>query len=140
MGCVYSKVDMTLCSKKSKITLDPKRAILNPGDHMQLFIRHDVPLRELIDIAVYCLHQNMVLYISGQVVNQKLFLLPVSGSGSLEQVDFSSLFYGQRKDMQAVLVKNGPAQVNYIVSYADEGDQEVPAERPIVVSPADSTL
>ena len=131
-------------SKKSKVTLDPTRAILNPGDQMQLSIRHDCkelgPLRELIDIAVNGLPQNMVLDVSGQIVNQKLSLLPVSGKGSLEQVDFGSLFYGQCKDIQAVLVNNGPAQVNYTVSYPDEGDQEVPVERPIVISPADGTL
>jgi hypothetical protein len=131
--------------KSSKVVLDPMRATIDPGGLLNLSIRYDCKdlgaLRELVEVGINGLPQNMVLDVCGQVVSQKLSLLAFDGKRSLEQVDFGTLYYGQSKDIKAILVNNGPVQVNYTISYPDEGESDgTPADRPIVMFPPDGTL
>lgn len=131
--------------KGSKLVLDPLKGIIDPNGQLNLTIRLDCKelgaIRELIEVSINGLPQHMVLDVSGQVVNQKLSLLSFDSKCSLEQVDFGTLYYGQTKVIKAILVNNGPVQVNYTVSFPDDVENDgAPTERLIAVYPPDGTL
>ena len=65
---------------------------------------------------------NLILDVVAQVVTQKLTLLSTENGASLDSIAFGGLYYGQKKEIHALLVNSGPKQLSFSVSYADEDD------------------
>jgi len=128
----------------SKFTLSVGSTVIEPHSSFTLTVKCDCKtlgsIRELVTVDLPGVAENMVLDVSAQVVKHTLSLLTASDSNLLEHVDFGAMCYGQAKTVEAVLVNNGPQQVNFTVNFPDEDADSSGPEKQITISPMDGTL
>lgn len=80
--------------------------------------------REMLRVKVSGYPDPFPLDVSAQTVLQRLSLLQAGGNGLIDNLEFGTVFYGQSKSIPAVLVNNGPQQVNYFVTYISDDDDK----------------
>lgn len=80
--------------------------------------------REMLRVKVSGYPDPLPLDLSAQTVLQRLSLLQSGGNGIIDNLEFGTVFYGQSKAISAVLVNNGPQQVNYFVTYMSDDDDK----------------
>jgi hypothetical protein len=115
-------------TRESKFQLDPLKSSIEPKSTLTLNIRCDTrelgSYRELIPLTVTGLAEEMTLDISAQVLNQKLNLMSGDKKGILDHLDFGTLYYGQSKEIRAVLVNTGPILANYTIGFQDDAESD----------------
>ena len=128
----------------SKLTLDATSAKIEPKQKFTLNVKCDCKslglIRELVRVDVPGVAENMILDVSAQVVQHTLSLLSAQDKSLLEHVEFGAMFYGQSKSVEAILVNNGPQQVNFTITFPDEDSEGGGPEKYISISPMDGTL
>jgi hypothetical protein len=128
----------------SKLSLPVTSTVIEPHSSFTLTVRCDCktlgPIRELVMVDLPGVAENMVLDVSAQVVKHTLSLLTVQGNNLLEHVDFGAMCYGQTKSVEAILVNNGPQQINFTVNFPDDDADSSGPEKQISISPMDGTL
>ena len=128
----------------SKFILDSSTAVIEPHNSFALTIKCDCktlgPAREMIKVDIPGVSENMFLDVSAQVVAHTLSLLTAQDNKLLELADFGTMFYGQAKTIEAILVNNGPQQVNFTVNFPDDESDSSGLEKQMSVTPMDGTL
>ena len=128
----------------SKFALGAASAKIEPHSKYSLTIRCDCktlgPIRELIRVDLPGVTENLVLDVSAQVVAHTLSLLTAHDHKLLELVEFGPMYYGQTKSVKAILVNNGPQQVNFTVNFPDDEADSAGPEKQMSISPMDGTL
>lgn len=115
-------------TRECKFQLDPLKATIQPQSTLNLNIRCDTrelgSYRELVPLTVTGLAEEMTLDISAQVLNQKLNLMSLDKKGILDNLDFGTLYYGQSKEIRAVLVNTGPILANFTIGFQDDAESD----------------
>lgn len=131
-------------NSNSKLMLDAAAVKIEPHSKFSLTVKCDCktlgPIRELITVNLPGIAENMILDVSAQVIAHTLSLLSARDNSLLELVDFGALFYGQTQQVEAILVNNGPQQVNFTVNFPDEEADSSGLEKQMCISPMDGTL
>lgn len=108
----------------TRVKLTPAKLDLLPGSKGSVAVSFEArelgPWREFIQVVGPGILNPGVLDVTVQVVDQKLSLLAANNGGILDNVDFGSLFYGESKTVDALLVNTGPQQLSFGVLYDDE--------------------
>jgi hypothetical protein len=62
------------------------------------------------------------------VVEQRLSVVFANGAGQATEISFGTLFFGETREADAVLVNNGPDEVRFNVAFTKESGREKEAE------------
>jgi hypothetical protein len=115
-------------TRESKFILEPLKTTIQPNTTFTLNLRCDTrelgTFREIIPMTVTGLLEEMTLDLSAHVLNQKLNLMSSDKKTILDHLDFGTVFYGQVKEIRAVLVNTGPLLANYTIGFQDEIDSD----------------
>lgn len=163
VGEVSGTVSLRLGTECVCLTLDPSSITIPAKAKGKISIqcvgKSLGPIRELIQVNISGIPNHMILDVNGQVIVQKISLVPAEGGGHnslglMDHVDFGTLFYGMSKVIKAFLVNSGPQPVNFNVQFPDEldmshmsqgGDVSTPGlldvpSRSILISPMDGVI
>lgn len=128
----------------SKFLLGTATTKIEPHSEFSLTIRCDCktlgPIRELIRVDMPGVAENMILDVSAQVVAHTLSLMSAHDNKVLDMVEFGAMYYGQSKSVKAILINNGPQQVNFTVNFPDDDADSAGPEKQMSISPMDGTL
>jgi hypothetical protein len=139
-------------TRESKFFLEPLKTTIEPGTTCILNVRCDTrevgTFREVIPISVTGLLEEMTLDLSAQVLSQRLNLMSADKKSILDHVDFGTLYYGQTKEIHAVLVNTGPITANYTIGFQDDLESADPQGsttgggemKSISITPLDGTI
>lgn len=106
------------------------------------------PFRALAKV-MFSGQPDRMLDITATVVEQRLELVLPDGGGQMSELHFGTLFYGQQREVTALLVNNGPNPAHFSTSIEDAkagdtnaagSDSDDEAFNPIHVLPLDGTI
>ena len=128
---------------ESMLTIEPAELTLQSNETRKIALEVQCDdlgeFREAVMVDVIGgVEDKLLLDVTAQVVSQKLTLLSTENGALLDSIAFGGLYYGQKKEIRALLVNSGPKQLSFSVSYADEDDGRGGGAS--MVSPADDQI
>ncbi len=142
-GVQEATVKLRSIAYESILKIEPAEFTLHSNETRKIMLEVQCDdlgeFREAVMVDVIGgVENNLLLDVVAQVVTQKLTLLSTDNGASLDSIAFGGLYYGQKKEIHALLVNSGPKQLSFSVSYADEDDGRGGGAS--IVSPADDQV
>jgi hypothetical protein len=140
--------EFTRTDTKEALTIEPIVGRLGPDGSDDCFIRVKVTFspkedlgvfRSLVNVQVNDVVIGERLDISAMVTRQVLEIVSTEGSGALPSLQFGTVYFGETRDLQVMLVNDGPepAKVDSIVNKQDAHENEDPFW---TIAPANGSL
>jgi hypothetical protein len=127
--------DFTFKKKENiPFVIEPLSGRLGPEGSDDCFLRVKVTFnaddlgvyRSVLEMEVNGMTVGTVLDISALVVRQQFEIISAEGSGRLENINYGTVYVGEERSMQIVLVNDGPDDTDFkaVIPKVDGGDHD----------------
>ena len=103
--------------------------------------------REMVKVHITGATEPLLIDVSAQVVMHKINLLYPNGEGTIDTIDIGNMCFGQEKEINALLVNNGPTPVGFNVLFPDDEEKEnpeseyqVPGSKFVTIEPMEGVI